>query len=168
MLKRLVQVMVIAALPAVVFFAAVAVMTQASHLQHVDQVVAETAAPADRRPLHFRLGYGTDEVSRYWAPIVADDVALEAERRFLHLDLIFPLVYGIGLVTALLMAWRLLGRPFSRVWLIAPMVIILLADWTENLVQLAQLRRYVDIGAGGLQDGWIRLASGASGLLAAR
>jgi len=162
MLKTLVQAMVIAALPTLVFFAAAAVMSKASNLEHVDQVVGVTAAPADRQPLHFRLGYSTDEVSRYWAAIVADDIALEAERRFLHLDLVFPVAYGAGLGTALLMAWSLLRRSFSRVWLVAPVAITLLADWTENLVQLAQLRRYVAAGASGLQDGWIRLASGAT------
>jgi len=161
-LKTLVRVVVIAALPVLVFFAAAAVMSKASDLQHVDQVVRQAVAPEDRRPLHFRLGYSTEEVSRYWAAIVADDMALEAERRFLHLDLIFPLVYGTGLVIALLMAWNLLRPPFRRVWLVAPVAITLLADWTENLVQIAQLGRFVEGGASALQDGWICLASGAT------
>lgn len=162
MSKSLVQAIAIAALPALVFFAAAAVMSKASHLEYVDQIVGTTAAPADRQPLHFRLGYNTDEVNRYWAAIVPDDAALQAERRFLRLDLIFPLVYGAGLVAALLVAWRLLGRPFKGGCLVAPVAITLVADWTENLAQLAQLRRYVAGGESALQDGWIRVASTAT------
>ena len=158
----LIRVIAIGALPLVVFFAAAGVMTKASHLRHVDQVVAARAAAADRRPLHFRLGYSTDEVSRYWAALASDDTALRAEQRFLHLDLMFPLVYGTGLMAGLGMAWRLLGRPFNSMWLAAPVVITVLADWIENLVQIAQLVRYVEGGPSALQDDWIRLASGAT------
>jgi hypothetical protein len=38
----------------------------------------------------------------------------------------------------------------------------MLADWTENLVQLAQLRRYARDGADALQGGWIGIASAAT------
>jgi hypothetical protein len=158
----LIRVIAIGALPMVVFCAGAGVMAQASNLEHVDRVVAARAAAADRRPPHFRLGYGTDEIGRYWAAIVTDAAALRAERRFLHLDLVFPLVYGAGLMAGLVMAWSLLGRPFSRAWLAAPVTITVLADWTENLVQIAQLQRYVDGGVGALQDGWIHVASSAT------
>jgi hypothetical protein len=44
----------------------------------------------------------------------------------------------------------------------APVAITVLADWTENLVQLAQLGRYCS--AQPLQAGWIRVASAATSL----
>ncbi|HXO29397.1 MAG TPA: hypothetical protein VOA80_18755 [Thermoanaerobaculia bacterium] len=44
------------------------------------------------------------------------------------------------------------------------MAITVLADWTENLVQLAQLSRYSAGGAPALQAAWIRVASAATSL----
>jgi len=45
-----------------------------------------------------------------------------------------------------------------------PVAVTVLADWTENLLQLGQLRRYTEDGEAGLQPGWIRIASAATNL----
>jgi hypothetical protein len=100
-------------------------------------------------------------VSRHWA-VLKETALLRAEQRFLELDLIFPFFYGAALATSLLIAWAALDRPFSPARLIAPVAITVLADWTENLVQLRQLSRYIDGGEAALQSGWIQLASVAT------
>lgn len=74
----------------------------------------------------------------------------------------FPFFYGAALATSLLILWALLGRSFNPGWVLAPVVITLLADWTENLVLLVQLRRYAESGARGLNAGWIQVASVAT------
>lgn len=80
-----------------------------------------------------------------------------SEQHFLKIDLFFPVFYGAALVTSLLMVWEMLGRPFSPAWILAPVAITAVADWTENLVQLAQLARFTNDKP--LQASWIQLAS---------
>jgi hypothetical protein len=52
-----------------------------------------------------------------------------------------------------------LGRPFHPAWIIAPLVVITMADWLENLIQLAQLRHYVSSNEQSVQSLWIQLSS---------
>jgi len=72
---------------------------------------------------------------------------------------VFPFLYGAALAGALLLAWVALGRPFHPLWFISPVVITALADWTENIVQLSQLQRYVEKGKSGLEAPWVQTAS---------
>ena len=51
--------------------------------------------------------------------------------------------------------WRTLG------WLVA---VAVLADWTENLLLLTQMHRYIEGGGSALQSAWIALASVATTL----
>jgi hypothetical protein len=117
------------------------------------------AAPAGQTPLYKRLRYDAEEVRTYWQ---AFGGRLSRERLFLELDLVFPFLYGGGLAAGLLLGWAHLGRRFHPAWLLAPVLLGVLADWTENLVQLGQMRRFVDHGPHALQEGWIRLASAAT------
>jgi hypothetical protein len=160
MSKLAVNVIIMLTLPVVVFLLGRWVMSEMSNRQYVMQRL-EAAAKDDRKPLNVRLGYDLHAVSRHWA-VLKEATLLRAEQRFLELDLIFPFFYGAALATSLLMAWAALGRPFSPAWLIAPVAITVLADWTENLVQLRQLSRYIDGGEAALQSGWIQLASVAT------
>lgn len=89
-------------------------------------------------------------------------VGREAETRFLLLDLVFPLFYGGALAASLWWVWMTLGRPFHAGWIVAPLVIIVMADWTENLIQLAQLRHYVSSNESRIQDLWIQVSSCAT------
>jgi hypothetical protein len=50
-----------------------------------------------------------------------------------------------------------LGRTFNPAWVLAPIFVLILADWTENLVQLGQLKRYLD--GIDVQESWIKIAS---------
>jgi len=118
---------------------------------------SEIACPEALQPLGQRLGYDAGAAGRYW-----DRVNTDVERKFLQFDLLFPFLYAGALAASLWMAWTLLGRPCSAAWVLVPVGIAALGDWTENLVQLAQLRRH---GAGEpLQAGWMQLASTATSL----
>ena len=161
MINTFIKAIVILVIPIVVFLAGAWVMWEVSDYHLVGQALSSSQAE-DRQPLNSRFGYGVDEVDRHWGPVVSDDAALKAERRFLQFDLVFPFLYGAALATSLLMAWVFLGRPFNTVWLVAPVAITLVADWTENLVQLGQLRLYAEGGGAALQNGCIQLASSAT------
>jgi hypothetical protein len=148
-------------LPVVACLSAGLIMIAASGHTYVTQQLEERAAPNDRTQLNMRLqGYDTTDVAQLWG--VLDRRALDSERRFLQLDLLFPLFYGGAFLLALLRVRRDLEKAFSPVWLIAPVAITALTDWTENLIHLAQLRSYLEQGNEGLQAGWIQIASAAT------
>lgn len=119
------------------------------------------AAPKDQAPLYKRFRYDAEQVRTYWK---AFGDKLPRERLFLELDLVFPFLYGGGLAAGLLLAWASLGRPFHPAWVLAPVLLGVLADWTENLVQLGQMRIYLKDGPQALQEGWIRVASAATAI----
>ncbi|HEY3570204.1 MAG TPA: hypothetical protein VGP73_19885 [Thermoanaerobaculia bacterium] len=146
------------AIPLLLFYGGAWVLTKASGR---DLVVKQLSA-AGQKPLSQRRSYDAAAFQNYWA--VLDDSARRAEQRFLELDLLFPFVYCGGLAAGLLMAWAALGRTFNPAWLLAPVGLTLLADWTENLLQLDQLKRFLAGGAQTLQEGWIRIASAATTL----
>jgi hypothetical protein len=142
---------VVLALPVIVFVAGALIMQTLS---------GRKPQADDRKPLNQRFGgYDSAAVSRHWT-ILREDNALDAERSFLKLDLVFPLLYGGALAASLLIAWQALGLPFGRAWLIAPVAVTVLSDWTENLVQLGQLRRFMESKA--LQASLIQIASAAT------
>jgi len=117
----------------------------------------ESVAPAGETPLYMRLHYDRPAVEKYW---VAFGKNLGAERLFLELDLVFPFLYGGALAASFLIARAAMGWTFHPASLLAPVILGVVADWTENLVQLGQLRRYCEGQA--LQEGWIRAASTAT------
>jgi len=126
----------------------------------------ERSTIADKAPLNARFGgYDDDDARIYWNELRTADhrnpkSPLNAERVMLLVDLAFPFFYGGALVLGLLMLWSCYDRPMSVAWVLLPVLAVVLADWTENIVQLWQLSRF----AGG-QDplpGWIRLASAAT------
>jgi len=155
------RVMFMVALPIAVFSGGVLLMKKVSLYQKVEEQAGTAPNSCDRKPLdQRRLGYDAGAVDRYWGALNKD--ARAAEQHFLEVDLVFPFLYGGALAACLLLAWITLGRPFSPAWIMAPVALTMLADWTENLVQLAQLRRYCS--AQPLQAGWIRVASAATSL----
>jgi hypothetical protein len=148
-------------LPVIAYFGAGLIMIVASSHTYVKEQLKEKAPPNNRTQLNMRLqGYDTADVAQLWD--VLDRRALDSERRFLQLDLLFPLFYGGAFLLALLRVRRDLDQAFSPLWLIAPVAITALADWTENLIHLAQLRSYLEKGNEGLQAGWIQIASAAT------
>ena len=113
------------------------------------------------KPLNLRwFGYGTEAAMEFWTRL--GEVGRQTETRFLLLNIVFPLFYGGALAASLWWVWMTLGRPFHPAWIAAPLAIILTADWTENLIQLAQLRHYVPSNEGRIQNLWIQVSSCAT------
>lgn len=136
------------------------VLSHASGRTAVGNQPAQTEQDVPK-PLNLRwFGYGAEAAMEFWAKL--GEVGRQAETRFLLLDLLLPLLYGGALAASLCWVWVTLGRPFHPAWIAAPLAIILTADWTENLIQLAQLRHYVSSNEGHIQDLWIKVSSCAT------
>jgi hypothetical protein len=154
MSKLIAEAIVMLVLPAGAFLGGGWLMSELSNRARTTQLLTN-AKPADRKPLAQRLTYDVDAVKGHWGAL--DGEALRDERRFLQLDLLFPLLYGAALAFSLVMAWDALGRRFNVAYVLAPVLITVLADWVENSLQLGQLANYT---AGTmLQEGSIRVAS---------
>jgi hypothetical protein len=105
-------------------------------------------------------GYDVGYVEHYWGSLKDARIS---ERKLLLVDLAFPLLYGGAFAMVVLFAWSILG--FHPAWLLALLAAVLIgvaADWTENLVLLAQLGQFEKTGSS--SAGWIRLASTATTL----
>ena len=112
----------------------------------------------DQEPLYRRFGgYTSDDVNRHWKQLGAE--GRSAERHFLELDLIYPSFYGGIILGAMLVAWSYLGRPFSSTWLVVPVAVTVMSDWTENIIQLRQLEGYLTSEHYVLDNSWIQVAS---------
>ena len=122
----------------------------------------------DSIPLNLRFrGYTTHAVEQYWQPLGANK--RKEEKRFLWLDLLFPLLYGSALIISIDMAWAHLEKTSNVLWLILPkglVAVTCLADWTENIVLLGQIYRSTNSEnewiPSRLQSKWIQVASWAT------
>jgi len=158
-LRVVARVVVALLLPTVVFVAGAQLMSRWTNHQLVrDRLVRDL--PNDPTPLNMRFrGYDVETARAVWSSL--DNPAVQfSEQKFLMFDLVFPLVYGAALAGGLLLAWSAAGRPIDPKWLIALVGITILADWTENLTQLQQLRQF--IVSQQLDAGWIGIASAAT------
>lgn len=107
-------------------------------------------------------GYGTKHITTYWEQMKANgDTNLQAERRFLQLDLLFAPLYCSAIAFSLYLAWMKFGDQFSLWWLILPIAIALLADWTENYFQLDLVANYIAADSS-VDDNYVRVASTAT------
>jgi hypothetical protein len=105
-------------------------------------------------------GYTKEAVASYWSKLDAE--SLDAEKRFLEVDLIFPFVYGGAVLTGMLVAWNSRGLRFSPAIFVGLVAAMMLADWVENLVHLRELSAFEAGGATNLSSGWIVVASAAT------
>jgi hypothetical protein len=158
----IVDAVMIVLLPLVTFVAGARLMAAWTRRERVTRRLQQHAAPRDRKPLNQRLHYDLGAVQRHWGAL--DREALAAEKQFLQLDLVFPLLYGAAFIISLLLGARMAGPAIDRAWLLGLVTVIILSDWTENLLQLAQLRRYRMGGAAGLESRWIAVASVATAI----
>lgn len=159
------------AVPSICLFGGGALIEALSHRSRAEEL-RKDLPKGDREPLFRRWrGYDREAVHRNWAPLHRGEPAREpartaarvAERTFYELDLVYPFVYGGGLAAGLLLCWATLGRPFDPLWLLAPVVLALLADWTENTATLRLLADYdADLGGASLAAATVRLASWAT------
>jgi hypothetical protein len=121
----------------------------------------------EQKPLNQRIrGYDLPEAGRFWevlkGTLATDRDLLPSEERSLRLDLFFPLLYGAAFAVGLLIVWRNWSPSFAFPWLLLPVAVYILADWTENLTQLKQLRLYRTTGPAALQASAIQVASRAT------
>lgn len=141
-------------LPGLVLIAGGWAMRKAAGWARVHALLAR-AAPGDRRPLGLRPGYDADAVRRHWAVLDAD--ALRREKRVMELDLVFPLVFVGTLACSLVATWVSLHRPVPLAAVLLGLAALLLADWTENLHLIGQVKRVM--AGDELQPGRVRIAS---------
>lgn len=128
-----------------------------------DKVVdkrADKALVADKKPLARRWSYNVPAVQRHWSALQVSGIA--RERHYLQLDLALPLAIAAAFAGCLVTAWAWLGRPFHPVYLLLPIAVFVLADWTENVTLLVQLDRMVPGGVPSLQPERVHLASTAT------
>jgi hypothetical protein len=150
--RTFVTAIVMIALPVVVFLGGGWIMNKWSGRQRVP----------GKTPLNMKWHYDIADVKERWGAL--NEAGLRAEKKFLELDLVFPFLYGGALAAGLLLGWAALGRPFHPAWLVAPVAVTLLADWTENLVQIGQLNRWLARGKDALQASSIQIATTATTL----
>jgi hypothetical protein len=125
-----------ALLPPLVLLAGVAIMGATPQHQMIQSV--KPLGPLNAQP------YDAAYATAYWTaladkPGVNNATALESERFLLKIDLLFPLFYGGALAVGLYVSGRALG--YAGLWtLLVPVLLMMAADWTENVVQLEQIR----------------------------
>lgn len=145
------------ALPFAVFASAGWLMQEISGRKAI-VALYQGAAEELRKPLNLRpFGYRESQVTGQWK--LLGELRPQHER-FLEYDLIFPFFYAGAFAVSLLVGWTLLGRPCQPFWALLPALLMAVADWTENLIHLGQLRRFVE--SGDVSAGWIALASSAT------
>jgi hypothetical protein len=111
--KPILELVIILGLPIVFFLIGKNFVEKFSNQKHIQEVLENKHL----KPLYGRSGgYNTDEVKIYWKALYPDTI--EDEKRFLYLDLLFPLFYGSALITSILLAWIRLGKPLSLIWFI--------------------------------------------------
>lgn len=103
------------------------------------------------------LGYDKPTFTRFYTALNKD--GRKVEQLFLELDLIFPFLYGGALAASLLFAWIMLDRPFSPAWFLVPVAIIVVADWTENLIHIGQIGKFASERTPDVSSFWVRFAS---------
>jgi hypothetical protein len=148
--------------PVAVFFAGAQLMAGLSGRHRVTARLEQHAAIEDRQPLNQRRRYDQSAVERHWGALDAETLA--AERTFLELDLVFPLLYGAAFAVSLLLGLKAAAPSLNPAWPIGLVAVTVLSDWTENLVQLSQLRRYAAGGVAALDARWIAVASAATAI----
>jgi hypothetical protein len=106
-------------------------------------------------------GYTEQDAASYWRGFEPDG-ALEAEQRFLEADLVFPFFYGAALLASLLRLRAATGGPLSPVLFVGLVGATVLADWTENLVQLREIAPFLTSPSAEANAHWIAVSSAAT------
>jgi len=153
----IVRAIVLLSLPLVVFLGGVYLMQRLSDPSQLRKTIQ---AEKKQTGLGLRFtGYDLEAVKTYWGALHQKDNQMDVERRSLEIDLLFPFFYGAAFAGALLCTWTALKSPFNPAWILAPVIITVVADWIENFIQLGQLKLFKAGGEAALQPGWIQIAS---------
>lgn len=116
--------------------------------------------PKAVKPPMQRWGYTADDVASYWRGF--RDAGIDAERRFLEADLVFPLIYGAALLASMLWLRAALGSSFSPALCVMLVGVTVLADWAENLVHLREIAPFLTDPEYTPDAGWIAFSSAAT------
>jgi hypothetical protein len=152
------------AIPVVVYFGGARIMKLVSGSKYCSQLRGNLPAE-DRVPLNRRYrGYDLAAVHRHWEPLARDEYAIMCENRLLRMDLLFPFFYCGAFGVSFLILASMVDRSVSLIlgFAFVVMAATLLSDLTENLVQLAQFRGYIETGEPSLNEKWIWVASTAT------
>lgn len=156
--------MVAIAIPVVAFFGGARILNMVSGNKYCSQL-RDSLPAEDRVPLNRRYrGYDLAAVHRHWEPVARDEHAIMCESRLLRMDLLFPFFYCGAFGVSFLILASMIDRSVLLVlgFAFVVMAVTLLSDLTENQVQLAQFREYVETGEPSLNATWIWVASTAT------
>ena len=143
---------------AAIFAGGVYLMTTASGHRGVDTALRQ----AGKEALNMRLRpYGADEAKAVWQVIADTPGGMQAERASLRLDLVFPLLYGGALAFLMLVMLFTVGAGGYSAAFLAPVLLAVIADWTENAIHLRQLARF-ETAPADVSAFMIRIASTAT------
>ena len=107
-----------------------------------------------------RFGPGAEAAKIIWSSL--NSAARQAKEKLLTMGLLFSFVYGGAIAGSLWWIWVKVGHPFHPAWIVAPLAMIITADWTEHLIQLAQFRHYVPSHEGRMHNFWIQMSGCAT------
>jgi hypothetical protein len=107
-------------------------------------VLFPAAGIGDSRPLDLYFSYSPDQAHEYLGELGAKGRGAYAEMG-LTTDLLFPVVYSLALIVALMMAARSVLPADSRLqYLCFFPVLVVIADWGENLSLAIVIRAFPD------------------------
>ena len=107
-----------------------------------------------------RFGSGVEAAKRFRSWL--NSAEGQAGDKFLTMGLLFSFVHGGAIAGSLWWVWVKVGYPFHPAWIVAPLAMIVTADWTEHLIHLAQLRHYIPSHGGRMHNFWIQLGGCAT------
>lgn len=107
-----------------------------------------------------RFGPGAEAAKRFWSWVKS--AGRQTREKFLTMGLLFSFVYGGAIAGSLWWIWVKVGYPFHPAWIVAPLAMTVAADWTEHLIQLAQLRHNVPSHEGRMHNFWIQMSGCAT------
>ena len=137
----------------------------ASNRKVVLTALEEYLTKSDRVTLNKRVvHYDLEAVAEHWSVLDNHTEAAKAETVFLKLDLFYPVCYCLAFSVSLVYSWIILNKAFNIEWLLIMVTVLLMSDWTENLIQLKQLNKYFQQDKSALDSFWISVASVATRL----
>ena len=106
----------------------------------------------------FRHGTKAAKEVRSWI----NAASRQAGETALTLNLLFSFVYGGAVAASLWWIWVSVDCSFHPAWIVAPLAVILTADWTEHFIQPVCPRHDRPSNERGIYTLWIQISSCAT------
>ncbi|HVF31090.1 MAG TPA: hypothetical protein VNA22_08970 [Pyrinomonadaceae bacterium] len=106
-----------------------------------NRIAIQASLAADPLPksLASRIGgYNAEDALTYWNKL--DDDGRRAELTFLQIDLLFAVFYSAALAFSIITVWTAGDFRFNPTLLMIPVVVALVADWTETAIHMKHLQ----------------------------